>query len=230
LAFCLVRLFAVGAPALAVRSYNTAMTAEGLFWAKGHAKHRESFTSSLLDRGDDLAAVVRAQVFVEYYLREAIESALIDKAALGRSVWNSALTFDVRLKLFRAVGGELTDALAWRIKRLGEIRNQLAHTLGASVAQEAAVEFMSHLNAAQKAGLSAMEWPRDGWRREFRIALWVHVIDVRFACAVLKTRYEALRPELDKVRTLPITLQAESLGRMPFGLFAPDYDSSDEQD
>jgi len=205
------------------------MTTEDSFWADGHAKHRESFTSSLLDRGDDLAAVVRAQVFVEYYLKEAIESALLDKAALGRDVWDYVLNFEVRLKLFRAVGGEVTNDLAWRMKRLAVLRNRLAHTLGASVAEQEAVEFMSRLNNAQKAGLSAMEWPKDGWQRDFRIALWLHVVDVRFACAVLKVRCEKLRPDLERLRTMPITIQADSLVRMPFGLFAHDTDTGDDE-
>ena len=84
---------ALAAVGMTVRAIMPRMTTEDSFWADGHAKHRESFTSSLLDRGDDLAAVVRAQVFVEYYLKEAIESALLDKAALGRDVWDYVLNF-----------------------------------------------------------------------------------------------------------------------------------------
>jgi hypothetical protein len=203
------------------------MTAADSYWAEGHAEHREAFTQSLLDRGDDLGAVVRAQVFVEYYLQAGIESALKDPTALGSRAWSDYLGFEPRLRIFRALGGELSDDLCKRMRKLAETRNRLAHNIGASLPEQDARAFMSLMNATQNLVLTGMS-QETNWQRAFRIALWIHVVDVRFASLVLKRRYDHLRPMIaEQFQTYQVILNAESLAAgMPFGLFAGDDDKN----
>jgi hypothetical protein len=173
------------------------------FWTKEHGRHREQLQKALF-ADDDLGAVVRAQVVVEYYLQGAIEAALYNKDAIRSRAWKDDLTFTVRVQLFQALGAKADANKVKALRKLSEIRNKLAHNIASEVAEQDAKDFIGALTEHQRDAIVKQRQPRDTWKNDFRAALFFHVVDVQIETAVLRNRYDTLRPAIAKgLKELP---------------------------
>lgn len=167
------------------------------FWPEEHNRHREQLQKALF-ADDDLGAVVRAQVVVEYYLQGAIKSALYDKEAIKSRTWKDDFTFNVRVQLFQALGAKVDANKLKTLRKLSEIRNRLAHSIASEVTEQDVRDFIGALTEHQRGAIVRQRQPGDTWKNDFRAALFFHVVDIQIETAILRNRYDTLRPVITK--------------------------------
>lgn len=159
-------------------------------WTEAHNRHKERFEQSLLYEEDDLGAVVRAQVFVEYYLRRCIEAACRDKSRLTQGVTWNRVHFETRLELAMALGLELDVKTLDALGFLAKLRNRLAHRVGEDLEEAQGRGLLGRLSQRMQADLVKLRQPEDDWHWDFRTALFLLVQRVRIETAMHKARWD----------------------------------------
>ena len=198
-------------------------------FTKEHALYRDRFRESLLNMGDDLAAVIRAQVMIEYYLQMAIEGALVNKDKLKARAWKEHLTFEIRVQLFQAIGATCSEFTLASPRALGKIRNDLAHTLATEVTEEQAVSFIETISPGGRTAMSALREAGDTWREDFRRALWMHIVEVQCDAHILKKRYDGVRPTIAEALTAYPDLEIKEMDGIPLALITDETDAAPAQ-
>lgn len=139
-------------------------------------KHFDLFLHAL-DHDDDLAAVVRSQVFIEQALREAIEDALENSAVIKDGTWKTMM-FERRLELALATGLPITKEMVDSLKLLADFRNQLAHRLGLELTEAQVNDLYGRLPKDERQRVNRMKAKRKKpitWKALLRFCLIVIV-------------------------------------------------------
>jgi hypothetical protein len=153
---------------------------------------------------------VLSQVFIEYYMQRAILAALL--APDSFATFLKRMSFESRLALAQALGAGYEPRSIDSLKKLAEIRNNLAHRLGHELTEAQVNDLVGRLPLDIQGIVE--QWGVElggGWTKRFRDALFALVVHVRIRTAEMKVRWDALRPEVARGMNLNLPFQVDDV-------------------